>query len=62
MPADPNRVAEVRDWLTKALADLESAAVLIDSSPPHPDTAVFHAQQAAEKALLPSSPDWRPCE
>lgn len=50
MSLDPGRVAEARDWLRRSLADLESAAILIDSTPPHPDTALFHSQQAAEKA------------
>lgn len=50
MSLDPQRVAEARDWLLRSLADLESAAVLLDSMPSHPDTALFHAQQAAEKA------------
>ena len=36
--------------LQRAIADLESAAVLIGSTPSHPDTALFHCQQAAEKA------------
>lgn len=46
MALDPERVAEVREWLSRALADLESATILIDAS--HHDTAVFHVQQAAE--------------
>lgn len=50
MEVDRERIAEAGDWLARALADLQSAAILIDASPPHPDTSVFHAQQAAEKA------------
>ena len=50
MRLDPQKVAEAREWLQRARADLESAAVLIKSQPAHPDTALFHCQQAAEKA------------
>ena len=50
MPHDAQKVAEAREWLQRAIADLESAAVLIDCTPPHADTALFHVQQAAEKA------------
>ena len=47
---DPQKVAEAREWLERALADLESATILLGATPSHPDTAVFHSQQAAEKA------------
>ncbi|MGI8913774.1 MAG: HEPN domain-containing protein [Chloroflexota bacterium] len=50
MQHDAQRVAEAREWLQRAVADLESAAVLVGSTPSHPDTALYHAQQAAEKA------------
>jgi HEPN domain-containing protein len=50
MPLDAQKVAEAREWLQRAVADLESATVLIGATPSHPDTALFHAQQAAEKA------------
>jgi len=41
----------VRSWLTKAQRDLASARVLAASRPPLLDTAVYHGQQAAEKAV-----------
>ncbi|MDQ7850960.1 MAG: HEPN domain-containing protein [Armatimonadota bacterium] len=44
MPHDPELVAETRGWLVRARADL---AV----HPPLTGDVVFHAQQAAEKAM-----------
>jgi HEPN domain-containing protein len=41
----------VRGWLTKAQHDLASARVLAASTPPLLDTAIYHCQQAAEKAV-----------
>lgn len=41
----------VSQWLTKAQRDLVSAQRLADKSGPLLDTAVYHCQQAAEKAL-----------
>jgi HEPN domain-containing protein len=41
----------VRSWLIKAKHDLASARVLAASTPPLLDTAVYHCQQAAEKAV-----------
>jgi len=41
----------VRSWLIKAKHDLASARVLTASSPPLLDTAIYHCQQAAEKAV-----------
>jgi HEPN domain-containing protein len=51
MAADPELTAETRAWLTKSANDLRAAKAPIDSSPPLLDEAVFHCQQAAEKAL-----------
>ncbi len=61
----------VRDWLTRASHDLYSARVLADSSKSPLDTAIYHCQQAAEKAAkaylqardepfawTPISPNW----
>lgn len=42
---------EVQGWMTKAGHDLTSAQILTSHRPPVPDTACFHCQQAAEKAL-----------
>ena len=40
-----------RQWLLKAEHDVASAERLIAGDPPYLDTAVYHCQQAAEKAL-----------
>jgi HEPN domain-containing protein len=40
-----------REWLQKAFADLRSARILGEGKTPIFDTALFHCQQAAEKAL-----------
>jgi len=50
MQLDAPKVAEAREWLQRAVADLESAAVLPECTPAHADAALFHVQQAAEKA------------
>lgn len=41
----------VRSWLQKASHDLQTARRVIEREPPITDTAVYHCQQAAEKAL-----------
>jgi HEPN domain-containing protein len=51
MAADPQRVADTRDWLVKAQHDLQAAFTLLEGDQPLPDVAAFHAQQAAEKSL-----------
>lgn len=51
MALDPELVAETQAWLAKAFNDLRASEVLIAASPPLLDEAVFHCQQAAEKAL-----------
>lgn len=51
MRHDPERVAEARAWLTKALSDLQAGEHLLTANPPIVGLALFHAQQAAEKAL-----------
>ena len=38
-------------WLEKARHDLETARRVVAGDPPITDTAVYHCQQAAEKAL-----------
>lgn len=40
-----------RSWLTKAQHDLASARILAASNPPLLDTAIYHCQQGAEKAV-----------
>ena len=51
MPHDPIRAADTRAWLDKAHMDLKAAAHELTAVPPFTADAVFHAQQAAEKAL-----------
>ena len=43
--------AVVAQWLQKAQRDLASARRLLQGDPPFLDTAVYHCQQAGEKAL-----------
>jgi HEPN domain-containing protein len=45
------KIQLVRSWLIKAKHDLASARVLAASTPPLLDTAIYHCQQAAEKAV-----------
>ncbi len=48
---DPALLAEVKGWLKRAASDLRAAELAREAVPPLLDTAVFHCQQAAEKAL-----------
>lgn len=48
---DEYTIHEVRQWLIKADHDLRSAERLMEGNDPLLDTAVYHSQQAAEKAL-----------
>ena len=48
---DEDKRELVESWLTKALHDLRSAVALANLQPPLFDTAVYHCQQAAEKAI-----------
>ena len=48
--ADPAALLSAQ-WIEKARRDLASAIRLLDGEPPYLDTAVYHCQQAAEKAL-----------
>ena len=41
----------LRSWLTKAASDLRSAHLLGSAEDPPLDTAIYHCQQAAEKAV-----------
>ena len=45
------QLSETRKWLIKSQHDLGSAHRLMDSEEPYLDTAVYHCQQGAEKAL-----------
>lgn len=48
------RELEVRAWLRKADDDLRSAQVDLAAAPPLVEDALFHGQQAAEKAMKAS--------
>jgi HEPN domain-containing protein len=48
---DDETSSETTAWLRKARRDLDSAQRLLQGDPPYLDTAVYHCQQAAEKAL-----------
>jgi len=48
---EPAVLAEVRAWLHKASEDVRAAEVSRAAVPPLSDAAVFHCQQAAEKAI-----------
>ncbi len=41
----------VSAWMRKALSDLQTAEILARPESEHPDTGVYHCQQAAEKAV-----------
>jgi len=48
---DDTRRELLRSWLTKAASDLRSARVLGSADHPPLDTAIYHCQQTAEKAV-----------
>jgi HEPN domain-containing protein len=48
---DDTRRELVRSWLTKAASDLKSARLLGLAEEPPLDTAIYHCQQTAEKAV-----------
>lgn len=48
---DDAKTKEIRQWLIKAEHDLGSARWLLTGDAPFLDTAVYHCQQTAEKAL-----------
>lgn len=51
MPPDPVRTVDTRAWLAKAAQDLRRVEILLSAAPADPEGALFHSQQAAEKAL-----------
>jgi HEPN domain-containing protein len=51
MQHDPELVAETRAWLVRAADDLREAEHDFAAAPPLLRGAVFHCQQAAEKAM-----------
>jgi HEPN domain-containing protein len=44
-------LSEAKAWMTKAWRDLETARRAATGEPPFYDVAVYHCQQAAEKAV-----------
>jgi HEPN domain-containing protein len=51
MQPDPQRLADTASWLRKASNDLRYAGIDLVAEPAAPEDAVFHCQQAVEKAL-----------
>jgi HEPN domain-containing protein len=51
MAADAARAADTQGWLRRAAADLRGADIDLGAVPPLIGDAVYHCQQAAEKAL-----------
>jgi len=51
MPHDPARLADTKAWMARAASDLGAGVHALTANPPFVAAAVFHAQQAAEKAL-----------
>jgi HEPN domain-containing protein len=51
MSHDPEVLAETRSWFLKGSRDLEAGTFELTAASPFTEDAVFHAQQAAEKAL-----------
>lgn len=51
MQHDPARLADTQTWLAKASSDLRAGAHMLTADAPFTGDAVFHAQQAAEKAF-----------
>jgi HEPN domain-containing protein len=51
MQPDPQRIADTESWLRKASNDLRYAGIDLAANPAAPEDAVFHCQQAVEKAL-----------
>ena len=51
MSPDPTRLADTKAWLTKAGQDLRRVEILLGTEPPDVEGALYHCQQAAEKAF-----------
>ena len=51
MSPESERAAEAREWLIKVALDLRGARLDLDANPPLLEDALFHCQQAVEKAL-----------
>ena len=51
MQPDAQRGADTGSWFEKAAKDLRCAEIDLAAKPPAPEDALYHCQQAAEKAL-----------
>ncbi|MBI3089538.1 MAG: HEPN domain-containing protein [Candidatus Tectomicrobia bacterium] len=51
MAHDPRLVEDTRAWLVRAGKDLRGVDIALSATPPFLEDVLFHAQQAAEKAL-----------
>jgi HEPN domain-containing protein len=51
MPPDPTRIADTKAWLAKVAQDLRRVEILLGADPPDVEGALYHCQQAAEKAF-----------
>src|ERR1035438_1716031 len=51
MPRDEVLAGDTRAWLEQAGEDLRRVEILLAATPPDVEGALFHSQQAAEKAL-----------
>jgi HEPN domain-containing protein len=51
MQPDARRHADTLSWFEKANKDLRCAQIDLAADPPAPEDALYHCQQAAEKAL-----------
>ncbi len=47
----PEKVSETQAWFHKAAQDLRAGTLVLEAEPPIVDDALFHAQQAVEKAI-----------
>jgi len=51
MKPDPVRLSNTREWLLRGLEDLANAQHDLGADPPFVKSALFHCQQAVEKAM-----------
>jgi HEPN domain-containing protein len=51
MQPDPTRIQDTLAWFRKAVQDLRRVEILLAVEPPDIEGALYHSQQAAEKAL-----------
>jgi len=51
MSPEAGRADEAREWMAKVAGDLRAAKIDLGAEPPLVEDALFHCQQAVEKAL-----------